>query len=123
MVDPLWGRYIDLMYGMNFDPETGAFAGDTSTDGGAGRRRWSAGTRASRPTFRPTVCWSGTPCEGYEPLCDFLGVDVPADPLPRLNDTKAFREGIIGGALDSVNEWWAARELPTESLHGASIPE
>jgi hypothetical protein len=46
---------------------------------------------------------------------------VPAEPLPRLNDTKAFREGIIGGALDSVADWWAAREVPTESLHGAAL--
>ena len=51
----------------------------------------------------------------------FLDVDVPADPLPRLNDTHAFCEGIIGGGLGVVNEWWDARERPTEGLHGAAI--
>ncbi len=46
---------------------------------------------------------------------------VPAEPLPRLNDTRVFREGIIGGALSVLNEWWATRERPTEGLHGASL--
>lgn len=27
--------------------------------------------------------------EGWAPLCKFLGVPVPAGPLPRANDTKA----------------------------------
>ena len=38
---------------------------------------------------------------------------MPADPLPRLNDTHAFCEGITGGALGAVNEWWDARERPS----------
>jgi hypothetical protein len=29
--------------------------------------------------------------EGWEPLCDFLGVPVPDAPMPHLNDTKSFR--------------------------------
>ena len=45
---------------------------------------------------------------------------MPPEPLPRLNDTASFREGIIGGALDVVNEWWEARERPTSGLHGAA---
>ena len=30
--------------------------------------------------------------QGWEPLCDFLGMPVPDTPFPRLNDTDAFRE-------------------------------
>jgi hypothetical protein len=29
--------------------------------------------------------------EGWEPLCSFLGVDVPDHPMPHLNDTASFR--------------------------------
>lgn len=29
--------------------------------------------------------------EGWQPLCDFLGVEPPDEPFPRLNDTKSFR--------------------------------
>ena len=30
--------------------------------------------------------------EGWEPLCDFLGVPVPDRPVPSFNDMQAFRE-------------------------------
>ena len=29
--------------------------------------------------------------QGWGPLCDFLGVDVPDEPMPHLNDTESFR--------------------------------
>jgi hypothetical protein len=29
--------------------------------------------------------------EGWEPLCEFLGLPVPGDPFPRLNDTATMR--------------------------------
>jgi hypothetical protein len=43
--------------------------------------------------------------EGWEPLCEFLGVEVPeGKPFPHLNDTEAFRKMVrqrerIGMAL------------------------
>ena len=30
--------------------------------------------------------------QGWEPLCDFLGVPIPDAPMPRTNDRQAFRE-------------------------------
>jgi Sulfotransferase domain len=30
--------------------------------------------------------------DGWEPLCAFLGEDVPDEPFPHLNDTKSFRQ-------------------------------
>jgi hypothetical protein len=35
--------------------------------------------------------------EGWEPLCRFLGVDLPAEPFPRLNNTEQFWELVKGG--------------------------
>ena len=32
--------------------------------------------------------------EGWKPLCEFLGVEVPEKPFPRLNDTREFRRGV-----------------------------
>jgi hypothetical protein len=29
--------------------------------------------------------------QGWEPLCELLGVDVPDTPFPHLNDTASFR--------------------------------
>jgi hypothetical protein len=39
--------------------------------------------------------------EGWEPLCDFLGVEAPDEPFPHLNDTAAFREMVGLPALAS----------------------
>ncbi len=120
VVDPLWDRYIKLMSRLNFD-EGGAFAGaDTLPKLTAAMERWNNEVQEVVPSARLLV-WD--PVEGLAPLCVFLGLDVPAEELPRLNDTKAFREGIIGGALDAVTEWWEARERPAESLHGAALEQ
>ncbi len=32
--------------------------------------------------------------QGWEPLCGFLGVDVPDEPFPRVNDTMTFRQNV-----------------------------
>jgi hypothetical protein len=120
VVDPLWSRYIALMSRLNFD-EGGAFAGaDDMPKLIAAMERWNEQVQRDVPAERLLV-W--TPSDGLAPLCEFLEVELPAEELPRLNDTKAFREGIIGGALDAVNEWWDAREKPSEGLHGAALTQ
>lgn len=120
VLDPLWRRYIALMRRMTWDDRTGALAGDTySDDGFAGAmERWNDSVKRDVPPEQLLV-WD--PAEGWEPLCRFLEVDVPAEPLPRVNDTASFREGIIGGALASLNEWWDKRERPASGLHGAAL--
>jgi hypothetical protein len=118
VVDPLWKRYIALMSRLNFD-EGGAFHGaDDMPKLMAAMERWNAQVQRDVPAERLLV-W--TPSDGIAPLCEFLEVEIPGEELPRLNDTKAFREGIIGGAIDSVTDWWAEREKTTEGLHGAAL--
>ncbi len=119
-LDPLWARYVALMRWMTWNEDTGVLAGETFSDEGlaAVMDRWNETVKRAVPAERLLV-WN--PCEGWEPLCAFLGVEVPAEELPRLNDTPSFREGIIGGALDVVNEWWDARERPATGLHGATL--
>ena len=120
VIDPLWRRYAALMRRMTWEEPGGALAGETFTDEGlaAVMNSWNEAVRATVPADRLLV-WD--PCEGWDPLCDFLDVAVPPEPLPRLNDTNSFREGIIGGALDIVGDWWAARERPASGLHGAPL--
>ncbi len=120
VIDPIWRRYTDLMAGLNWDEDTGALPGDTYTDEGliGAMERWNEAVKEAVPAERLLV-WD--PREGWEPLCEFLEVAVPEEPLPRLNDTQSFREGIIGGALDTLNEWWDARERPRTGLHGAAL--
>ncbi len=48
--------------------------------------------------------------QGWEPLCTFLGVDVPQQPFPHANDTESFRKMMESGAAVSGDK---ARELNT----------
>ncbi|MGA2320959.1 MAG: sulfotransferase family protein [Solirubrobacteraceae bacterium] len=123
VLDPLWRRYMALMRHLSWEEGVGALAGeDTFTDAGliAAMNRWNETVQATAAPERLLV-WD--PREGWEPLCEFLEVDVPGEPLPRLNDTASFREGLIGGALDVLNEWWEARERPQSGLHGAALSQ
>ena len=120
-IDPLWRRYIDLMNRMNWE-EGGVLTGDHESDDGLIEimTRWNAQVQETVPADRLLV-WN--PSEGWEPLCAFLEVDVPDNPLPHLNDTASFKEGVIGGSLAIVNEWWEQRERPATGLHGAPLEE
>jgi hypothetical protein len=37
--------------------------------------------------------------EGWAPLCKFLGVPVPAEPYPRVNDTAQFKRRVIAASV------------------------
>ena len=119
-VDPHWDRFMRLMIHMCWDEETGAIAGDHYSDAGfaAIMERWNAEVEASVPAEKLLV-WD--PADGWEPLCDFLEVAVPEGEVPRVNDTAGFIEGILGGGLAKLNEWWDARERPASGLHGAPL--
>lgn len=120
VIDPLWRGFLELMNRMNWDEESGVLAGDTQSEDGliAIMDRWNEGVKSTVPADRLLV-WR--PQEGWEPLCRFLDVDVPDEPLPHLNDTASFKEGVIGGSLAIVNEWWDQRERPATGLHGAAV--
>lgn len=119
-IDPLWDRYIKLMSHITWSEEAGSLVGDHWSDEGfaALMERWNDGVKATVPAERLLV-WD--PADGWEPLCSFLEVNVPEGPVPRLNDTAAFKEGICGAALGLLNEWWDARERPAHGLHGAAL--
>jgi Sulfotransferase domain len=52
-------------------------------------RRHNEDVKAKVPADRLLVYEVG---EGWEPLCEFLGVEVPDTPFPHLNDTASFRQ-------------------------------
>jgi hypothetical protein len=52
------------------------------------------------------------PKDGWETLCGFLEVEVPDEPLPQVNDTQAFRDGIVGAAVESLHDWWEDQRPP-----------
>ena len=46
--------------------------------------------------------------EGWGPLCEFLGVDVPDEPLPHANDRDTFIGRVADAAIDALQAWHEA---------------
>jgi hypothetical protein len=52
--------------------------------------------------------------EGWPPLCDFLGIDPPAEPFPRINDSKAFNRMLAARRRAAVFPWLTPRPWQPE---------
>jgi hypothetical protein len=102
-VDPEFAEWMDLMIAMTW-ADGAPFAG---TEGEheplkAAMERWNEDVKSTVPAERLLV-WE--PREGWEPLCEFLGVDVPEEPLPNVNDTQGFNDMITGAAIEVLHAW------------------
>lgn len=104
LVDPEWHAYLQLM--LRMWAAQGIFAGSQLRPGQLGEAivRYEEQVKRNVPEHRLLV-WSVQ--EGWEPLCDFLEVDVPEAQFPRLNDSKMFVDRIIDGSLVVLQEWRA----------------
>ena len=56
--------------------------------------RWNQEVIDTVPAERLLV-WH--PKDGWEPLCEFLELDVPGEPVPNVNDTENFQKNLIMG--------------------------
>jgi Sulfotransferase domain len=103
-VDPEWNSYLELMKEMW--RRSGLMPDGEATDAATMRsamERYHEEVKASVPPERLLV-WTAT--EGWEPLCEFLEVDMPDAPFPRANDSKMFNERLIDGSLATLQQWW-----------------
>ncbi|MFC3994323.1 sulfotransferase family protein [Nocardiopsis sediminis] len=92
---------LDLIWRTYFGTRSGVLPDETTAIGAY--ERHNARVRAEIPQERLLVYELG---QGWEPLCRFLGVDIPADePFPHLNDTASTQrrlgEALSGGAVRS----------------------
>ena len=72
-----------------------ALGGKTDKDGIlAAYRMNEAAVRALAKTGRALVF---SPREGWQPLCTFLGVEVPVEPYPKSNERKVFFSNLKSG--------------------------
>jgi hypothetical protein len=110
-VDPEWKGWVDLMVDMFWDGR-GPLAGTNGETEPmkAAAERWNREVKDTVPAERLLV-WQ--PQDGWEPLCEFLEVEVPDEPLPSVNDTPMFKAGIMGAAVESLQAWWE-KERPPE---------
>jgi hypothetical protein len=101
-VDPRWRRYLALVDRM-FWGEQGTFAaGHTPERLIEQMVAHNEQVRRTVPSERLLV-WEVT--DGWEPLCEFLEVEVPAEPLPHANDRETFLERVSDGAIGALLEW------------------
>jgi len=104
-IDPRWARYVQFVDRM-FWTGAGTFAAGHAQPSQLieGMERHHAAVRRDVPAER-LLEWDVN--EGWEPLCRFLGVDVPDEPLPHANDRQTFIDRVVGGAINTLAAWHA----------------
>jgi hypothetical protein len=110
-IDPRWERYLHLVDRM-FWTERGTFAGANVTPAEmiSAMQGHEDAVKRDVPAERLLV-WDVT--EGWDPLCAFLGVGVPDEPLPHANDRETFIDRVAAGAIGALNAWQDARVSAT----------
>ncbi len=106
-IDPRWRRYLELVDRMFWGPQ-GTFVAGYAEPAQLIEQmhRHNETVKEIVPAERLLV-WEVT--EGWEPLCEFLGVAVPAEPLPHANDRDTFLERVADGAIGALSEWRESR--------------
>ncbi len=103
-VDPRWRRYLEFV-GRMFWSEQGTFpAGHSPSQLIDAFVAHNEEVKRVIPSDRLLV-WEVT--EGWEPLCEFLDVPVPDEPLPHANDRATFLDRVMGGAIATLSAWHA----------------
>jgi len=102
-VDPQWQNYLALVQRMFWGP-VGTFAAGHATAGEliAEMERHNEEVKRVVPAERLLV-WQVT--DGWEPLCEFMEVDVPQAPLPHVNDRETFLGRVADGAIATLARW------------------
>jgi Sulfotransferase domain len=103
-VDPRWRRYLEFVDRM-FWSEQGTFPAGHSP--AALIEAFVAHNEEVKRAVAPERLLVWEVSDGWEPLCEFLGVPVPDQPLPHANDRATFLDRVIGGALTSLEAWRA----------------
>jgi hypothetical protein len=100
-VDLAWKGYMEMMRGMW--ERSGLLNGDETTleSMSAAMRRYNAEVQRTVAPERLLV-WQAS--DGWEPLCAFLEVAVPAAPFPRVNEREEFAQRIIDQAIAAIQK-------------------
>lgn len=99
-IDPVWATYIEMMKEMWRRTELLDGEATTLEFMAAAMERHNDEVRQAVPAER-LLQWH--PSDGWEPLCTFLDVPVPAEPVPHINDTQQFIDGLEQSCLAAIN--------------------
>lgn len=108
-IDPLYASWLDLLNDMWVKADIMVKSRGDPAEMAEGMERWNQDVIDGVPADRLLV-WN--PADGWEPLCSFLEVDVPSQPVPNVNDTENFQKNLImRPAIDAINRWWDENAL------------
>ena len=105
LVEPSWASYLDMIRAIGWNEDTGQLARDHATKDGL-IAAFNAHTEAVKATVPADQLLIYDVTEGWEPLCEFLEVDVPEAPFPHVNDGVEFKRRIVGMSVASLNTYW-----------------
>jgi hypothetical protein len=108
-VDPIWDTYIEMMKEMWVRTELLDGEATTLEYMATAMERFNDEVRATVPAER-LLEWS--PTDGWKPLCAFLGLRVPDEPIPHINDTAQFVDQITRFSVQVLSD----RVLDTGAL-------
>ena len=106
-VDPYWRRYLELVDRM-FWGERGTFSAGHAKPSLLIEQMVAHNERVKR-TVPPERLLVWQAADGWEPLCEFLELEVPPDPLPHLNDRETFIDRVTDGAIGALAAWQSRR--------------
>ncbi len=119
LTDPAWQAYLTLIKGLLWENEGTLADGHADHDGLiAAALRHQEEVERTVPADRLLV-WDVT--EGWAPLCEFLELEVPDAPMPRVNDSTEFKARVIDMSLRRVQGWWDEQAGPP--VTGATPPQ
>jgi Sulfotransferase domain len=102
-IDPQWRRYLLLVDRMLWSGDA-PFAAGHSQPARLIEEMVAYNEQVKR-TIAPQRLLVWEVGDGWEPLCEFLEVDVPSEPLPHANDRETFIARVTDGAIDALQAW------------------
>lgn len=107
-IDPRWRRYLAFVDRMFWGPQ-GTFK-EGHSEPAQLMEQMVRHNEEVRRVVAPERLLVWEPADGWGPLCEFLEVDVPDEPLPHANDRDTFLERVIDGALAALQAWHGGAE-------------
>lgn len=100
-VDPVWATYIEMMKEMWVRTELLDGAATTLEFMATAMERFNDEVRATVPADR-LLEWA--PQRGWKPLCEFLELPVPDEPVPHINDSAQFVDQIVQFSVQVLSD-------------------
>jgi len=110
-VDPPWKHFIDTMTQLLWKGPGTVQNSETSQGMIDSMNRFNEEVKATVPSDRLLV-WDVT--EGWDPLCEFLGVECPSDPMPHVNDSATFVDRIVEMSQAKIGGWYERKKAAAE---------